>query len=166
METEQLQDKENFDKDIQWAQWRFSIIEPLLVIPPEELAQRVRVHAKSPHLTLDGKKRTLTATTLWNWIEAYQRDGLKGLMRKYRRSHPKHEQPHAENEGTFVHKTSSHPTALPSEHLPKELVLEKLERTFSSLWEQNQRQAQEIQAAMELLQQLHQAFGEQKQQEQ
>lgn len=76
-----------FEADLAVARWRHDLIRPVLAHASwsAERAGLIREIAAKPHLFPDGKRKTLTGMTLYNWVNAYEAEGLYGLIRKRRK---------------------------------------------------------------------------------
>jgi hypothetical protein len=75
-----------FAKALAVARWRHDVIRPALSLAPHS-EQRVAVLAqiaRQVRLMPNGREKALTKQTLYNWINAFEAEGLYGLMRKRR----------------------------------------------------------------------------------
>ncbi len=83
---ENLRHDAGFEKKYRLALWRRDLIAPLLA-EARYSAGRGRVLkelAAKVHHFPDGRRKKVTGQTLYNWANAYEEEGLYGLMRKRR----------------------------------------------------------------------------------
>lgn len=73
-------------KDIVLARWRESVIRPALDCPKgsQQRGEVVEKLAAQRHVFPNGREGSITTTTLYNWIRAFEINGFKGLIRKAR----------------------------------------------------------------------------------
>ncbi len=75
-----------FDKRMSVAIWRSDVIRPATDLPggSAERAAMIDELAAIPRRFPNGVRKTVTKQTLYNWVRAYDEEGLYGLMRKKR----------------------------------------------------------------------------------
>lgn len=75
-----------FEANLELARWRHEVIRPLLVLDKQsaERAALIGELAAVPRLFPNGNRKTLTRQTLYNWLNAFEAEGLSGLLRKRR----------------------------------------------------------------------------------
>ncbi len=81
-----FQNDAQFDADFELARFRHELIRPALVMEkgsPERSAS-VDDIAAIKHLFPNGRRKSVTRQTLYNWIKAAESEGLQGLLRKRR----------------------------------------------------------------------------------
>lgn len=75
-----------FEERMREARWKHDIIKPALAFPKSSNGRRTEVVAlaKVERLTLDGARRRIGQSTLYRWIEDFEKDnaGVFGLLRK------------------------------------------------------------------------------------
>ncbi|MEM6728927.1 MAG: hypothetical protein AAF618_10535, partial [Pseudomonadota bacterium] len=83
---EAFQNSPKFDADLELARWKHDVIRPALALPKGSterstlLLSLSKVERRFP----DGKRKAVTKAALYNWIRAYEAEGLSGLIRKRR----------------------------------------------------------------------------------
>lgn len=67
--------------------WKYEVIEAALAHPKHSGGRKAEIEKLAGTARLDwtGKKRTLTTSTLYKWIEIYELEGIHGLAQKVRR---------------------------------------------------------------------------------
>ena len=83
---EDCQADPTFDKRMSVAIWRSDVIRPATDLPrgSAERAAMIETLAATPRRFPNGTRKTVTPQTLYNWVRAYDEEGLYGLMRKKR----------------------------------------------------------------------------------
>lgn len=73
-------------KDIVLARWREDVIKPALAYPKgsRQRKETIDALAAQSHAFPNGRAGSITKTTLYNWIRAFETKGFKGLIRKAR----------------------------------------------------------------------------------
>jgi len=75
-----------FEADLALARWRQEVIRPVLILEKQsaERAGLIADLAMTARLFPNGARKTVTKQTLYNWVKAFEADGLNGLIRKRR----------------------------------------------------------------------------------
>lgn len=79
----------DYDKRLAWAQFRFSVIAPLVCrkIKSEEDRRTLRRDIINQiYVTPDGHQKKVSERTLNDWLWRYKRDGFEGLFDMYRKT--------------------------------------------------------------------------------
>ncbi len=74
------------EADLAKARWRHEVIRPILILPRQsaDRAALIKELAAQPRLFPNGQRKAVTPQTLYNWVKAFEAEGLHGLMRKRR----------------------------------------------------------------------------------
>jgi len=80
------QNDARFEADLELARWRHEIIRPVLTLEKQsaDRAALIADLAAVPHLFPNGSRKQVTKQTLYNWVNAFEAEGLNGLIRKRR----------------------------------------------------------------------------------
>ena len=80
------QNDAKFEADLELARWRHEVIRPVLALGKQsaERAALIAALAAEPRLFPNGKRKAVTKQTLYNWLNAFEAEGLSGLIRKKR----------------------------------------------------------------------------------
>lgn len=80
------QNDAKFEADLELARWRHEVIRPLLALEKQsaERAALIGELAAVPRLFPNGNRKAVTKQTLYNWLNAFEAEGLSGLIRKKR----------------------------------------------------------------------------------
>ncbi|WP_156875489.1 transposase domain-containing protein [Phaeobacter inhibens] len=80
------QNDAKFEADLELARWRHEVIRPLLILEKQsaERAALIGELAAVPRLFPNGNRKAVTKQTLYNWLNAFEAEGLTGLIRKKR----------------------------------------------------------------------------------
>ncbi|MCF6432632.1 transposase domain-containing protein [Leisingera sp. MMG026] len=75
-----------FEADLELARWRHEVIRPLLTLERQsaERAALIGELATVPRLFPNGARKAVTKQTIYNWLNAFEAEGLSGLIRKKR----------------------------------------------------------------------------------
>lgn len=75
-----------FEGDLAVARWRHEVIRPVVALPKQsaERAALITELAGVQRLFPNGKRKAVTPQTLYNWVAAFEAEGLNGLIRKRR----------------------------------------------------------------------------------
>ncbi|PIE09049.1 MAG: hypothetical protein CSA73_00545 [Rhodobacterales bacterium] len=84
-EAAYLNDKRH-EADLAQARWRHEVIRPILILPRQSAgrAALIKELAAQPRLFPNGQRKAVTPQTIYNWVKAFEAEGLHGLMRKRR----------------------------------------------------------------------------------
>ncbi|WP_152912352.1 helix-turn-helix domain-containing protein [Candidatus Rhodobacter oscarellae] len=80
------QNDARFEADLALARWRQEVIRPILILEKGSPARAELIEqlAQTPRLFPNGKRKAVTKQTLYNWVKAFEAEGLNGLIRKRR----------------------------------------------------------------------------------
>jgi|GEM_PF-1071289 len=80
------QNDAKFEADLELARWRHEVIRPLLLLDRQsaERAALIGELASAPRLFPNGTRKQVTKQTIYNWLNAFEAEGLSGLIRKKR----------------------------------------------------------------------------------
>ncbi|SDG17997.1 hypothetical protein SAMN04489759_10589 [Sulfitobacter delicatus] len=80
------QNDARFEADLALARWRQEVIRPILILEKGSPARAELIEelAQTPRLFPNGKRKTLTKRSLYNWVRDFEAEGLNGLIRKRR----------------------------------------------------------------------------------
>lgn len=83
---ENFQHDADFEERHRLAEWRRDLIDPVTRLPKgsADRAALIKALAEVPHRFPNGERKAVTPQTLYNWVKAYESDGVYGLMRKRR----------------------------------------------------------------------------------
>ncbi len=83
---EAYRNDERHEADLALARWRHEVIRPILMLEKQsaERSACIRELAALPRLFPTGQRKAVTPQTLYNWVAAFEAEGLHGLMRKRR----------------------------------------------------------------------------------
>jgi hypothetical protein len=75
------------ESDLALARWRQEVTRPALILEKGSPARAELIEelAKTPRLFPNGKRKAVTKQTLFNWLKAFEAEGLNGLTRKRRK---------------------------------------------------------------------------------
>lgn len=75
------------ENDLVLARWRQEVIRPALILEKGSPARAELIEelARTPRLFPNGKRKAVTKQTLYNWLKAFEAEGLNGLTRKRRK---------------------------------------------------------------------------------
>lgn len=80
------QNDARFEADLELARWRHEVIRPVISLEKlsADRAALIGELAATPRLFPNGTRKSVTKQTLYNWVKAFEAEGLNGLIRKRR----------------------------------------------------------------------------------
>ncbi|MCL6285586.1 hypothetical protein M3P21_18815 [Ruegeria sp. 2012CJ41-6] len=80
------QNNARFETDLELARWRHEVIRPVLTLEKlsADRAALIGELAATPRLFPNGTRKAVTKQTLYNWVKAFEAEGLNELIRKRR----------------------------------------------------------------------------------
>lgn len=84
--SQAYQNDTKFEADLALARWRHDVIRSALLLErgSSERAELIAALAATPRLFPNGTRKAVTRQTLYNWIGAFEAEGINGLIRKRR----------------------------------------------------------------------------------